>query len=282
MQLTLKVLLFLFLLSSMLSAGLTITVQSLMVPLRDGRLVLTALGLSFVAAPAMAFLLTLMIPLRPGHATGLLLLGCAAGAPFLPKLVEVAGGDVASSVALMTLLTSGTTFFLPATLPWLAPGLEADPWSIARPLFGVILIPLFVGLLLRRFKPVTIRWQPALGKVANVSGILMLALLIARDVRGVRGTLGSGAIASMLLFVAGIFVLGYLVGGPTARDRGLMGITSGSRNVGAALVPAAQPGVDPQVMTMLVTGTLLMILVLLAAIGWMRCRTTPKPSHHAA
>ena len=224
-NIVLKGLLLTFLLSSMLSAGLGLTVRSLVEPLRNLRLVLTALVLSFIAAPGLALLLTRLLPLQPAHATGLILLGCAAGAPFLPKLVEVSGGDVIGSVALMTLLTIVTTFFLPLALPWLAPGLEASAWAIARPLLSVILLPLALGLVLRtRFLTFAIRWQPRFGQIANCSGILMLALLSIRSSESMRAILGGGALASVMLLVLGLFALGYLVGGSSAERRGLMGI----------------------------------------------------------
>jgi BASS family bile acid:Na+ symporter len=59
----------------------------------------------------------MLLALSPAHAAGLLLLGGAAGAPFLPKLAELARGDLAFSVALMFLLTAGTVFFLPLLNP---------------------------------------------------------------------------------------------------------------------------------------------------------------------
>ncbi len=277
-QLIIKLLLLVFLVSAMMGAGLGLTIQGLAAPLRNARLVLTAIVSSFVAAPACALLLTRLIPLQPAHATGLLLLGCAAGAPFLPKLVEVAGGDVASAVALMALLTVGTTFFLPVTLPWFVPGLEARAWDIAQPLLMMILLPLAVGLLVRRRAAEwAARWQPRFSKTANLSGMLMLILLVVRDLRAMTVALGTSAIASVAILTAVIFFLGYFTGGPTMPGRGLMGITNGSRNVGAALVPATQAGTDPQVMTMLVTGTIVMILLLLAACTWLRYRSNPNP-----
>ncbi len=277
-QVILKLLLLIFLVSAMMSAGLGLTIPSLAAPLRNARLVLTVLVSSFVAAPACALFLTRLIPLQPAHATGLLLLGCAAGAPFLPKLVEVARGDVASAVALMALLTVGTTFFLPVTLPWFVPGLEARAWDIAQPLLLMILLPLAVGLLVRRRAAGwAARWQPRLSRTANLSGMLMLILLVVRDLRAMTVALGTSAIASVAILTAVIFFLGYFAGGPTALGRGLMGITNGSRNVGAALVPATQAGTDPQVMTMLVAGTIVMILLLLAACTWLRYQSQPSP-----
>src|SRR5436190_22512584 len=106
-----------FLVGSMLATGLNLTPRDVLAPLRDLRLVLIALSLNFILAPAFAWLLTVVIPLERGYAIGLLLLGGAAGAPFLPKLVENARGDITIAVSLMALLTVGTILFMPFALP---------------------------------------------------------------------------------------------------------------------------------------------------------------------
>ena len=55
-------------------------------------------------------------------AVGLLVLGCAAGAPFLPKLAELAKGNLAFSVGAMVLLMVVTVGYLPVVMPLLLPG----------------------------------------------------------------------------------------------------------------------------------------------------------------
>jgi len=115
-----------FIVSSMLGVGLGLRLSAILTPLRDLRFVSRAVILNFILAPALAWLLTVIIPLQTGYAIGLLLIGGAAGAPFLPTLVKTARGDLVSSVALMTLLTVGTLFFMPFALPFIIPGLRAD------------------------------------------------------------------------------------------------------------------------------------------------------------
>ena len=149
-RLAAKIALLAFLVSSMLAAGLSLTPRAILAPLRNLGLVLVALALNFVAAPFFALVLSIVIPLERPHAIGLILLGGAAGAPFLPKLVERAHGDLGFAVALMTLLTVGTTLFMPFALPLMVTGLQASSWSIAQPLVAFILTPLAVGMLLRK------------------------------------------------------------------------------------------------------------------------------------
>jgi BASS family bile acid:Na+ symporter len=75
----------------------------------------------------------------------LILLATAAGAPFLPKLAEVAKGNIAFSVGLMVLLMIVTIIYLPIVLPLLLGGVDVNPWDIAKSLIVMMLIPLVVG-----------------------------------------------------------------------------------------------------------------------------------------
>src|SRR4051794_40455793 len=162
-----------FLVSSMLAMGLSLTPRAILAPLRNARFVVLALGLNFVLAPALAWLLTMVLPIERGHAAGLLLLSGAAGAPFLPKLMVTARGDLAQAAALMALLTAGTVLFLPFALPRLISGLTADPWEIARPLLVLIIAPLAAGVAVKsRAEALANRLAPVLTKLGNASLLL--------------------------------------------------------------------------------------------------------------
>ena len=257
-----------FLVSSMLAAGLSLTPHAILAPLRNMRLVLVALVLNFVVAPVFALVLSIVIPLERPHAIGLVLLGGAAGAPFLPKLVERAHGDLGFAVALMTLLTVGTTLFMPFALPLMIPGLQASPWSIAQPLVAFILTPLAVGMLLQSRK-VFAALRPIFVKLGSVSALVLLALLIALYFHNLVGVLGSGAIAACAIFIAGLYAAGYLLGGSRVEIKGVLGLGTAARNVGAAL-SRAQSFSDPKVMIMLVACTIVMLVVLVPVSGWLR------------
>ena len=268
-----------FLVSSMLAAGLSLTPRAILAPLRNVRLVLVALALNFVAAPVFALALSIVIPLERPHAIGLILLGGAAGAPFLPKLVERAHGDLGFAVALMTLLTVGTTLFMPFALPLMIPGLQASPWSIAQPLVVFILTPLAVGMLLRNQKAIPLAsLQPILVKLGNLSALVLLMLLLALYFRNLLGVLGSGAIAACAVFLAGLYAAGYLLGGSRLEIKGVLGLGTAARNVGVALVPASQSFSDPKVMIMLVAYTIVMLIVLVPTSGRLRRKALRPPA----
>src|SRR3954454_10112970 len=84
-----------FVVSSLLAMGAGLTVSRISEPLRNVRLVVLALLANFVVMPLGALALAKILWLGEPFGLGLLLLGCAAGAPFLPKLAEFAKGNLA-------------------------------------------------------------------------------------------------------------------------------------------------------------------------------------------
>src|SRR5215467_13946278 len=93
-----------FVVSSMLSVGLGLTLREIAQPLRNTRLVVMAVLANFVVAPLASLVLVRLIRLEVDYQIGLILLGIAAGAPFLPKLAQVARTDLPLAVAVMALL----------------------------------------------------------------------------------------------------------------------------------------------------------------------------------
>src|SRR6516225_819676 len=257
-----KLSLFVFLVSSMLGMGLSLAPSAILARLRDVRLLLLVLGLNFILAPAFALLLTVIIPLQRGHAIGLLLLSSAAGAPFLPTLAKTARGDLVLSIALMALLTVGTLFFMPVALPFMIPGFQANPWSIARPLILLIVLPLLAGMLIgARVPSLAVRSAPILIKIGNAFLLLFFVLLVVLNVRALLGVVGSGAIAAVALYVTGLFAAGWTFGGAKVEVRGALGLATAARNFGAALVPASSNLRDPDIAIMLTVSAVVCLVI---------------------
>lgn len=272
-----------FVVTCMVTAGLSLRVRDIVAPLRRARLVACALVASFVVAPGVAFALSALFALERPHATGLMLLGLAAGAPFLPKLAELARGDVAFSVGLMLLLTVGSAVVLPVALPLLVSGLSAGPWPILRPLLVTMLLPLSIGMLVRnRSESWASRLRQPIALVSNVSLLVAVVLLIGLNYQAMIDTIGSGALAAAILFVLATLVVGYALGGPSPATRSVLGLGTGQRNIAAALVVATGNSADPLVVIMLLVSTLVGLLVLLPAARYFARRTSPEPGAHTA
>ena len=194
---------FAFVLTSMLSMGLSLTVSQIIQPLRSIRLVIMALVANFLVLPAAAFALSRIIPLEQDVQIGLLLLGTAAGAPSLPKLAQIAKVNVAFVVGLMTMLMVVTIVYLPIVLPLLLPGVEVDARQIAVSLIVQMLVPLIIGLLIKaRYEGAAQTLQPVMAQIANISLALLLVLMLVVNFRNVLALFGTGAILATLLFIA--------------------------------------------------------------------------------
>jgi bile acid:Na+ symporter, BASS family len=253
-----------FVVSSMLAMGAGLTLAQILEPLRDARLVALSLVANFVLMPLCAFVLAKALSLDEPLGVGLLLLGCAAGAPFLPKLAELAKGNLAFAVGVMVLLMVVTVGYLPIVLPLLLPGVSVDPWKIARSLVLLMLLPLAAGLVLRaRYENLAARVKPLLDRISNISLILLVSLITAANLDKVLQVFGTRGILAGFLFIALGFGVGWLLGGPGADTRRVMALGTAQRNIAAALVVASQSFNDPKVVVMVVVVAIAGLIVLM-------------------
>ncbi len=254
-----------FVVTSMLAMGLSLTVAQIIAPLRNTRLVFGALAANFLLAPALAYGIGRLLPLSDGLMFGLLLVSTAAGAPFLPRLAQLAKGDVAFSVGLMTLLVVTTIFYMPLVLPLLMRGVTVNPWEIARTLLLLMFLPLTTGLLIStRYRQTAESWVPYLTKVSNIAlASLLVAGLIAK-LSAILEIIGASGILAALLFLLSCFVAGYLLGGRQDAIRPVVALGTAQRNLAAALaVATANFAQDPAVIVMILVLGLVDLSVLL-------------------
>ena len=253
-----------FVLSSMLAMGLGLTVSQIITPLRHARLVVLSLLANFVVMPLAALALAALLRLDQPLGVGLLLLGTAAGAPFLPKLAQIAEGNLAFAVGLMVLLMVVTVGYLPLVLPVLLPGVAVNPAKIARSLFLLMLLPLAGALAVKaRFAVAAARTKPVLDRVSNLSLILLIVLITAANINNVLAVFGTRGILAGLLFIAVGFGMGWLLGGPGMDTRRVLALGTAQRNIAAALVVGSQSFRDPKVVVMVVVVAIVSLLVLM-------------------
>jgi len=173
----------------------------------------------------------------------------------------------------MGLLTIGTILFLPFALPLMIHGLQANAWDIARPLVLLIILPLVTGMMVRSgAESFAAHLAPVLAKIGNASLLLLFVLLVALNVRALLGVIGSGAILASLLYIVGLFSVGWLLGGAKPETRSVLALATAARNFGAALVPAASSFTDPKVTIMLIVSAIVCLVVSFAAARWVRRR----------
>jgi len=253
-----------FVISSMLAMGAGLSIRQIIQPLRDARLVVLALMANFVLMPLLAIGISAVLYLDEPLRIGLLLLGCAAGAPFLPKLAELAQGNLPFAVGTMVLLMVATVGYLPIVMPLLLPGVAVNPAQIGQSLVLLMLLPLGIGLCLKaRFEELAATAKPLLDRASNISLLLLVLLITAANIDKVLQVFGTRGILAGVVFVALGLAVGWSVGGPRNDTRWVLGLGTGQRNIAAALVVGTESFSDPRVVVMVIVVAIIGLIVLM-------------------
>jgi predicted Na+-dependent transporter len=257
-----------FVVAGMAALGLELTLKKIIEPLSDLFLLIKVIVANFLLIPALAYLILFIVPIDEGFRIGLILLATAAGAPFLPKLVQVAKGKVAMSVGVMVLLMVLTVIYVPLVLPLLLPGVAVNPLEIASSLVVLMLLPLAAGFLVNyRYKELAALLQNPLSRISNFGLMFGFVALLLLNWRNLLATIGSGAIIAALLLIMGAFLIGWLSAGKDASTKPVLALGTAQRNIAAALVVAGSNFSDPNVLLMCMIGALLMLIVLMLIAG---------------
>ena len=255
-----------FVVAGMGAMGLALTVEAIVGPLRDARLVVGVLAANFVVVPLVAVLAARLLPMDDASAAAVILVGCSAGAPFLPTLAGLAKADQATAVGVMVLLMVLTVGFAPVVVPLVLEGATVAAGDIASSLVLYMLVPLALGLLVRARYPALAESLGGALKRASSAGLvvgIVAGLLVTW--REVLGSVGSWIFAGTALVLVAGFAVGWLVGAGRPADRTLLGLATAQRNISAALVIAASLGTDTTVRTLV--AALVIPIVLIVAAG---------------
>lgn len=240
-----------FVVTSMVAMGLGLTLRQIAAAL-TARFAGMALLVNFVAVPAVAYGIDLVLDLDEGLFIGLIIVSVAGGAPFLPKLAQAAKGDIAAAVGLMVLLMVVTVVVMPLALPLLLEGVSVSAWDIASSLIFLMILPLAVALWVRsRYQ----EWaEKAMGGFGTVSSVALAFLVVGSIIanwESMISLVGTRGILAGVLLIAIAFVLGYVTGGEGKRS--VLGLGTAQRNLSAAFVVAVQNfGDDPNVLSFVI------------------------------
>ncbi|HTL36621.1 MAG TPA: bile acid:sodium symporter [Kofleriaceae bacterium] len=271
-----------FAITSMLSAGLSFTFREIVAPFRRPNRIVRAIVANFVLVPLLAAAIAHAFSLAPAQSIGIILLGSAAGAPFLIKLVAVAAGDVALGTSLLVLLVPLTVVLMPIVVPLLAPEAAVTASAIALPLAGTLLFPLAVGLCIREVARSWARTlQPLVSTVSSISLVVLLVSTLVLNAPHVIDILASRTLVAILLLLGGSFAIGYAIASPRAERRIVLGLGTAQRNIAAATVVAAEDIKDTDTLLLVVVASIIDLAILLPVARWLRARAAVphRPPH---
>lgn len=232
----------------MFGIALDTTVDDFRAVARKPKPFVIAILAQLILLPAVTFALTLVLPVTPSMALGMILVACCPPGNISQVLTHRSGGNVALSVSMTAVSNVIYIFVLPLSVAFwgslhptargLLTTVELNPWSMLVDIFLIIGLPFAAGLLIRnRFPAFAQRVQPF------VKWFSLLALV---------GFIVAALAGNWTFFVAflGIIVLvvtvhdavalaiGYgtaVAGGLGTRERKAMTFEVGIRNAGLGL-----------------------------------------------
>jgi len=256
-----------FIITSMLGMGLSLTIPEIMAPLRNTRIVLLSIIANFIIVPILTLLIVRVIPLSEGLQIGLILAGFAAGAPFLPKLVQVAKGDTAFTAGLMVLLMVITIAYMPIVLPFVLTGVQVSPWDVAKSLIFLMLIPFAIALFIRaRYEETAIGLVHTTSMATNLALVVVLIGYFVAYFSEIIGVIGTGGIISAILLIVLATIVGFLAGGKGMDTKKVLALGTGTRNFGAAFAVAtsnfqSNPEVTIEILVLTLIGLPVLMLI---------------------
>jgi len=264
-----KISLVVFMAGNLMDMGLRLNPAEAIRGLKDSRFVVYTLVWSFIIGPALAYVITLIIPLEAPYALGLILLGMAPCAPFVPLFVGRAKGDLGYTAAFMLLVAVGTIIFMPIAVPVMLKGLSVSAWAIARPLIIMILIPLVIGMIILKKSPAfAVKFQPIVKKITGLFTILTFVFIAIVYGEGMLSIGGSFAVASQVIFYGILMTFTYWFSfGLQHQQKIILSIGLSTRNLGAAIAPLFSVATsDQRAFIMVVLGLPIMVVFALLSV----------------
>ncbi len=269
----------------MFDLGLGVVLREFQWVLGRPGLILRGLFAVLVAVPLLALVVVRAFNLPRGVEIGIVLMAISPGAPVALRRSLGAGGHRAFAPALQMLVAILATVSMPlsiAALNHLYSGQASlNPLEVARQVFIAQLLPLGLGIAVRRAAPrITLRVEPILRRVATLL-LLVLLLLVAIDIAPVIAGTRTGAAAAMVLLTLLAAGAGHLLGGPEPATRTAVAVCAAARNPGLALLVATLNVAPAGAVATIFAYLVFSALTLIPYVAWSRRRVPAAAAEDA-
>lgn len=166
----------------MLGLGLSLTVDDFRRVLKQPRAVLTALACQLLILPAVCFGLVLLFQLPPVLAVGMMMLAASPGGTTANLYSHLFRGDIALNISLTAVNSVIAVITLPLitnfAIMYFQPfddqlGLQ---WAKVLEVFAIVLLPVALGMLVRRYWP---RFADGMDRPVRIASVVILVVVIA-------------------------------------------------------------------------------------------------------
>ena len=197
-----------------------------------------------VIMPLVALWLVLTFRLEPTVELALVALAMSPVPPLLPKKSVRAGGDGSYTIGLLVAAALLSIVVVPATAylfeRFFDTSVRVAPVMIAEIVGATVLVPLAIGIGVRRIAPATAaRAAKPAGTIATLILLACVIPLLVTSWPAFRVLVGNGTLAVIIAMTVVGLVVGHFLGGPSTDHRTVLAIVTASRHPGVAFAIAA-------------------------------------------
>jgi bile acid:Na+ symporter, BASS family len=220
--------------------GLKASVQDAVYLFRRPSELARAMVSMFVVMPVVVFALTRAFDLHPAVRLALAGLALSPLPPTFPKKALKQGGRVSYTVGLLVAATLLAILYIPLALELLeritGNPLRMTAGAVFALVFGALLIPLALGIAVRRFAPAFAeRVAQPVSQAATILLLVTFIPLLVKVFPAMVSLIGNGTILVMVLFALVGLAAGHLLGGPDPEDRTVLALSTATRHPGIAI-----------------------------------------------
>ncbi|MBX3024988.1 hypothetical protein KF840_08775 [bacterium] len=229
-----------------------------------------------VAVPALAVLVARALALPRLAEIGIVVMAISPGAPIALRRSLAAGGHRAFAPTLQISVALLAVISMPLSIALLNPlyagHASIAPADVARQVFFAQLLPIGLGMAVRRVWPVcTARIEPAVSRLAAAL-LLALAVVAIIDLWGIAISAGGRVVTAIALVTLGALAVGHWLGRPDPAVRTAVAIGSAARNAGLALLVAAANNAAPAVKATILAYLAVSVFAIVPYVMWVRRR----------
>jgi BASS family bile acid:Na+ symporter len=245
-------------------------------------LMLRGLFAVLVAVPAIAWLVARSFDLPRDTEMGIVLMAISPGAPLALRRALHAGGDPSFAPALHVAITVLAVVSMPLSIAVFNEHYGAtaaiSPAQLARQIFMVQLLPLGLGMLVRRVRPaLAVRIEP---RVRTLGGVLLVILLVLVLIGIWQEVVGAGIRVALAVAIITLLALaaGHLLGGPEPATRTASAISSAARNPGLALLVVTLNAASAQLTQAVLAYFVVAAITVTPYVAWRKRVAAPAPA----
>jgi bile acid:Na+ symporter, BASS family len=248
-----------FTIANLLSMGLQVNLGKMIKVAGTPKFLGLTIGYGWVVGPAVAYLITLIIPLDPIYVIVLFIGSLAPCPPFLPPLLPKAHGDIFFAGAFIPVAAIGTSLLMPLIAPILVKGIDLSVMSLLKPIFMTVLLPLMIGALIKTYAgKVADKIFNPVKKLAGLTTLLTVIFCFLLYYKQMWATAGSMAMLSLTIFMVVMGLISFYFGfGLNRGERVVLSLGMGTRNIAAVLIGVVSiKDVVPNMVAMVIIWTL--------------------------